>query len=340
MPDPPLSTVKGPFAVSQSEADRSRTMFLVEAAMESSQDRLCRRLLAELLRQMQAGKSLSEAVRCMEPMLPETLRKVFSTAENNEQLIDAMQDFGRLQAERRGLWSGLWIALAYPTLLLFASMVTLGSLRLQLSPFRSVFEEMEIQLPVFTVMMLKMNDLTLALLPAGAVFICVVLLVLFWLPLPARLYPLVYTMPGVGSLVEWSDGFKWLGTMAFLTGRNTPLPEALRLAALETPRSPVASASHILCDGVEQGASLAEMLRQMRVVPPSCIPLLAWGERNGSLAEAFALTSDMLRDRLRARMSHWIELLPPVLLLLVVSIVISVLVAVVIPMFNVMFWLL
>jgi type IV pilus assembly protein PilC len=135
---------------------------------------------------------------------------------------------------------------------------------------------------------------------------------------PARM---LSTAPVIGPLLLWHAVAEWARLLAMLIDCRVPLPEALKLSAQGVRSANLADLAARLAEGVQQGRGLADLMYGSRWLPASLVPITAWGEQNGQLADALRTAAEMFAGRVRLRASLIKQVAPPVLFIVVAAVV-------------------
>ena len=106
--------------------------------------------------------------------------------------------------------------------------------------------------------------------------------------------------------------------MAILLREEIPLPAALRLTATAMHDANLALGCRRAASDVEAGRPLSESLAVQWQFPDSMIPMIAWGQRNGTLAEAFRAVGEMFEGRTQVQAGMLNILILPFTLMLFV----------------------
>jgi type II secretory pathway component PulF len=108
------------------------------------------------------------------------------------------------------------------------------------------------------------------------------------------------------------DGSIVLRSLAWAVERGVPLPQALRLVGTVYPLSGVRWQVLAAADGVEQGASWCESLRDARLIGAVDVGVLTAAQRAGNLVWAMNEVSNSLLRREIYRWQWWYNIASPV----------------------------
>jgi type IV pilus assembly protein PilC len=177
--------------------------------------------------------------------------------------------------------------------------------------FRKIFKDFGTRLPPMTQFLFYVAPWFEWLLAAAAGLLGAIVLASRLVPVAAWISAIVSKIPVIGPMLRWAGWTQFSRLMGLLVEQGVPLPAALRLTAAGVHDAAIAAGCRRAAAAVEDGASLHETLASLRPFPPSLVPLVEWGERSQTLADAFRAASDVFEGRARAQ-SILVEIvLPP-----------------------------
>ncbi len=278
-------------------------------------------VLRQLAERIEGGASLEEALETVGDQLPRHVRGLIEAGATSGTLGQVLEGYVDLQRDQAELRRRMWLAVAYPLLLLgllAGLFVFFGAV---LAPgFHEVFMDFEAKLPFMT-------ELFFWFFPVGVwytlgLLVALVGLFLFALfgPAPRWMRLCVFEIPVFGPFCRWSRLMPFARLMALFIEQGTPLPEALRLTAAGLPDRHLAAGCLRAAEEVSSGRSLGEGLAAAGTFPPSALPLFDWGDRFGSLSVAFRFVADSFqgRTRFQVELMHVIAL-PAVMLVVLLA---------------------
>ena len=142
----------------------------------------------------------------------------------------------------------------------------------------------------------------------------------------------VSSLPIFGPMVHWSGTAEMMRLLHIMLMHEVQLSEALRLTASGVSDANMAFVSQWLADGTEAGVPLGELMSATSRVPAFIVPIVSWGEREGSLAQATQSAHELLEGRIRMRTSLVSFLLSPLVLILVAAAICSLVIGLFMPL--------
>jgi len=293
------------------------------------------RMLRRVADRLEAGSSVEAALEAEGPRFPAHVRGLITAGVRSGRLGDVLEELLSQRRKRIELRRRVWAALAYPLFLSAVLVAIYVFFSVAVVPqFLKVFADFETELPGGTKALAWLVGPGMWVILGLVGGLAIALVAAATLPRPAWTRLLFYGVPLVGPLWRYSRLAEFARLMALLLDERLPLPSALRLAG-EAVRSPeITAACRAAAQRVEAGASLEESAAGLWPFPASLMPLLGWGQKVPSLAEAFRAAADMFESRMRGYVTLVESLLPPIFFLLVLGMLLAVVVNVMMPMFS------
>ncbi len=271
-----------------------------------------RRLRAELCgmaARMERGDSLEDVLNFSAERLPPHLRGLLIAGLRSGRLPEVMDEYARVEQERRQLRQRLRAGLAYVTFLSIAVTVfafciekiylkEMGVLiAQQQTSYYGTPQEKVTLLGLFTVTALKMFG-QVAWISAGfSLFLLLMPLSLSDFRWLAWFTPVSDNLPFVGPLLRNLRLASCCRVMALLLENETRLPDALRLAGAAAADIFLARDCRKIAAELEDGRPLAESLANYRRFSRNLILLVEWGQQTDALPQSFRVAARMYEDR-------------------------------------------
>lgn len=289
------------------------------------------------------GQDLQTIVGDHSSFLPMHVRGLVAAAARTRRLGTALDDLVEHHRAIRDIWRQVLGSIAYPTLVVFATLAILGFLPIFIVPvFKKMFEEFELDLPQATLFLIEMSD-AFAWVVAGPgkwiLFGCLFLLSLIVVTASLGLgtawtQRFAATIPLVGPMWQWSGAAAFSRLLAMLLEQDIPLDKAIAMAADGVSDPDVRETAKLLAQDVENGRALSDAIWQDGRLPTSMAPFVKWGEKTGDLADGLRTMSDILLLRVSMRAALMRVVSPPVVFLFVGLVVGFVVISLFMPMVS------
>ncbi len=233
----------------------------------------------------------------------------------------------------------LWLALAYPLVLVFLfSCLGVFLISWIVPQFASVFDGFSVNLPWMTSALILVSrslvDHGLKVIPAVLAAIVVVCLVLRMALGPAQTRRLLCLVPVFGPLSRWLAMARFSTLLSLLVEGRVPLDEALILSGEASGDAEIRADCLVLQASVRTGKTLEQAVREGKRFPVSFVRALAMNPRRDGFPEVLHSMADMYAGRARALVTILMTLLPPLVVTLVGLVVGFVVVALFMPLLN------
>ena len=281
-----------------------------------------RKTLRQLSRQLEEGAGLDEAIASTEPLAPGPVRGILRAGRMSNDVVHLVEQFVQIQLTRRELRHSVWMAIAYPVVVVaFLAAVATGFLLGVVPMFADIYDDFGIAVPGPTRVTLWMSHT--GIYGIGLLFLAaMIVLAGGWL---LRRHWIVNRLrvgvPFLGLLWGWSSQMEFSRLLKVLVDFRIPLPDALDCTADCLADSGLGRACRQLRQRVAEGASLSESLGRSACFSRSLQSMAEWGQQSGTLSEAFQMAADMFEQRVRWRAEVLRLVLPPLVFLGVAAII-------------------
>jgi type IV pilus assembly protein PilC len=222
----------------------------------------------------------------------------------------------------------------------FALLIVLGIMTFVIPSFTKIFREMGQDLPVMTQQLIDISDWIrkeygwLVVL-ASPVLVVVTLRIIKMSP--AGRYFIDRTknaIPVFGSIVRKTGVERFSRTLGTLLSAGVPILEALNITRETAGNEVFARALGKVRDGIREGESFSEPLRQSRIVEPMVVNMIDVGEETGELDSMLDKVADTYADEVSTTVSSLISLLEPVMVIFLGLVVGYIVISLFLPMIH------
>lgn len=282
---------------------------------------------------MSRGASLPEAIGDEDTGLPKVYRAVVNAGLMAGQLSAALECISAFARTLGDMRRRIAMALIYPAIvLILAYALFLGFIAVLVPRLLGAYDDF--RLPLQGSLKL-LQHLQRTMLYWGPVFpALVVLSVVGWIALRSNTFRLPRRSANSLSGFEWIGPFGWLpwsrrivhnyelanfaDLLALLTKHNTPLPDAVLLAAEATSDARIVRDATRIAEQLRNGLPLNQALGDCQALPSFLKWILTAGEGQGALSSALEQAGELYRRRALSQ-AEWFKLLFPVAVALIVG---------------------
>jgi type II secretory pathway component PulF len=227
----------------------------------------------------------------------------------------------------------MWSALAYPsTVLTLLALWIIFVAEVLVKNFEQIFEDFEVDLPPITVAVIEGSKNVPWLAGVVAGVILAVLVSIRWLGRSRIISEILTSLPLIGRMWRDRGVFEFADRLSLLLEHNVPLPQSLKLTASGLANGSFIAAAHDSAQLAEAGLSLADCVDRVNIFPATLRPILAWGDRVSSPAEALRCAADWFRTRCDLRGDVLLVVIPPITFLFVTMVMMYITLALTLPL--------
>jgi general secretion pathway protein F len=306
---------------------------------EQSSNHDLSKTLVEIEKQVSSGVTLSDALGRFPKVFPPLFVSMVRAGEAGGFLEDCLQRLAVFIEKDQELRSRIASALAYPVLLIVIGAFAIGFLMVFFIPrFSEIFRKMGDNLPLATRIVMGTSyffrDRWILLLMG------VVAAALGWGRLTATLGGrrvvdrLRLRVPLFGDIVRKNAISRFTRTLGTLLKSGVPILGALSISKEAMGNRVLQEDIDEASAGVQQGRSLAEILRQSRHFPRMVVDMIAVGEESGNLDEVLVNVADSYDLQVERAVRVFVALFEPALLLLMAALVGFIVISMLLPVFS------
>lgn len=314
-------------------------MDALSVLVEQEENAALRGALSSVRDSVREGASMADALKDNPKVFSPLYINMVSAGEASGTLeitLDRLADFLDEQVRLRGRISA---ALAYPA---FMTIIGLGMLlfifTFVMPRIIGMFQDMKQQLPFITLMLLAvvrfLSSFWWALLLAAAGGA-------YYFRRYARtqagkenIDARLLRLPVFGTLIRMIAVSRFTRTLGTLLQSGVPTLTALDIVKNVIGNSVLANAVQKARENVREGESIADPLRRSGLFPPVVVQMVAVGEKSGELEKMLLKISDSFDRTVETRLTGFMALLEPVIILAMGLIIGFVVIAIMLPMLE------
>ena len=291
-----------------------------------------RDVIESLAQQVEAGGTFSDALMKYPNVFSKLFVNTVRAGEDGGVLEIVLTRLAEFNEKNEGLRARIRAALIYPILVITFAMSVLTFLIIFVIPkFMELFEEIGTELPLPTLILLRISDFMQHQWVAG-IFLIAGLIVLYRILTrgPTVRYivdKMKLQLPVSGELILKVSIARFSRTLGTLISSWVPILQALLITKDTAGNEVIARSLGIVHDSIREGESIAGPLAKTRIFPLMVVNMINVGEETGSLDQMLNKIADTFDDEVDATVTALTSLLEPVLIvfmgLIVGAIVIS-----------------
>lgn len=297
-------------------------------------------LLMAVQTDIRAGKSLSEAFAPYEDQFSTVYLASLMAGERSANLdgtINRYIDYAKIISMAK---SKIRAALAYPTLLLFFSLVLLLILiNFVIPSFSQFYADFDSELPGVTRSLMVFSFFVREHMLYVLVFFLLLLVAYFMMKRKEKTLILLHRLKlkiPYGRII-WLESAVSLfcRTLSLLLEGGISLLTAVGIARKAVPNKYLQHLMSSLQDSIKNGESLSESLLKAQFFTPLSVDMIRIGESSANLEGMLSDVADVYDERIRGKIDTFVSLVEPVIIVFMGLIVAGMLLSVYLPIFNV-----
>lgn len=311
----------------------------LDLVVDQIKDRSLRSILGGIIRQVESGRSLADALRDYPILFDELYAGMVEAGETAGRLDFAFDRIAGYREKTEATMRKVKSALAYPLLVILVAMAVVLALVLYVVPvFSSMYENFNAELPALTQAVVGVSNLLRANAGYIAAIAIIALATLFVVTLTRRfrllLDMLLVRTPFVRNLIIKIVSARFCRTMGSLLSGGVDILYALRVSAKTTSNLYVTAQLEPAGLLLIEGKSLTEAMQSAGVFPKAVLKLTAVGEKTGQLGEMLSRAADYYESETDAEITTLTALIEPLIIIILGCVVAFILVAMYLPLFE------
>ena len=312
----------------------------LNALIEEAATPIAREVLTGIKTEVTAGLSLAGALGAYEKSFPDFYRALVHGGEESGALPTVLQHLADYLDARQALKQKTGLALLYPILVTIVAILIVTGLLVYVVPqVVQVFQQSRQSLPLLTRALIASSDFLRGTWPYLVTVVigglAAARVALRRDAARRRWHALLLRLPWLGALIRGVNTSRFASTLAILVGGGVPLLTALASGARVMTNMVLRDAVEQAIERVREGASLARALGETRAFPPLLVHLVASGESSGKLEQMLERAARLETLALERRLTVFLTLLEPAMILVMGGIVLLIVLAVLLPIIEI-----
>jgi type IV pilus assembly protein PilC len=315
-------------------------MEALDIISEETQNKLLKKVLADMIVELQAGETFASAAASHPEAFPRYYVAVLESAELTGTLDKVLEDLAEYLEREISARSQVTSAMIYPAVVMVMAVVTVVVLAAFVLPkFRTFFASLNATLPLPTRMLLSASAFISHWwwLIVGVLVLVVVGIMAMRRSQRgrARLDKFLLKLPVVGSLIQAAVVERICRVLSSLVTAGVDLPRALAVTAESSNNAVYNEGINHIREQMMEGNGLAEPLAESGLFPAAARQMFRVGEETGTLDKQLDTAAAFYHRELEIRMKHFTSLFEPAVIIFMGLIVGFVAVALVSAMYGI-----
>ncbi len=301
-----------------------------------------RSIITEILNQIEAGSSLSQAMRASSSLFDGFYCDLVSTGEQTGRLEQIFERICLYREKNEATRSKVIKAMIYPTIVFtLAIVVSVLMLLFVIPTFKSIFASFNAELPWFTQKILNLSDFIHEY--GGMIFIGIVLGALLFKTLHKKHFRLrmktcrfVLKLPIVGEVISKASIARFTRTLATTFSAGIPLLSGISAAGKTANNLHYEDVINQVHRQTMGGRSLHRSIQDTGEFPELMSQMVMIGEESGALDDMLNKIANVYETEVDNVVDNLGKIMEPLIIVTLGVLIGSLVVAMYLPMFNLM----
>ena len=289
------------------------------------------------------GKSFYTAIEVQKALkIPEFYKQSIKISENGGLLEVVLLELAQFLKEQDRIKKQMSSAMAYPLFILFVSVLMVGFMLSVIVPkITSIFTQFDKELPTSTAFVIKLgeffsNNYMILLISLISFIVIFILLLNKSKPFKYFIDSILLKIPFINSLIELNELSRFSYMNSILIRSGIPIVQSIKLSANILKNTVIQKVFETASSKVVEGEKLSKILDTSKTykVDTSFVHAIAIGEETSELSSILNNLADLYNESNKDKITIFLALLEPVMMLVVGSIIGFIVLAMLMPIFS------
>ena len=310
----------------------------LDLLIKRQRDKSLLQLLENVRERIKGGELLSDAFAAQH-VFPKMYTTTLMAGEKSGNMEEVLTRYIAYQRMVQTFRKKLAVSLVYPALLVSVVTVMLTFLITYVVPkFAELFDNLGAQLPVVTVIMLKIG-LNAQKYAWAVLLVLIVTFVLVWRWKQSdrgaeRIDQFLLSLPLVGDIRLKYQVANFSRILSTLLQGGLPLVPAMETAGSSMTSRQILNSVLVAAVRVREGQSLAKSLEAQKVFPALAVEMLEVGESTGALPAMLSSVAEFYEEDVQTALGAAMALIEPLILIVMAVFVGGILISLYLPIFT------
>ena len=295
--------------------------------------------LEDVVEDIESGQTLSEAFGKHPKAFDKLYCNMIKAGEAGGALEAILQRLADFKEKAQSLKRRVKSAMVYPAVVITVAVAIVGFILYFIIPkFEVIFKDFNVDLPGMTVFLIKashfvVNYFYVVLLTP--LFIWIILKLLYRNKTGAYICDRILLMiPVMGMIVEKSTVARTMRTLGTLVQSGVPILESLNIVRDTAGNAVFERAFTRIYDSIREGETIAQPLRESRIVDDIVVNMIDVGEETGDLDTMLNKIADNYDEEVETAVESLVSLLEPLMIVVLGGIIGFIVIALFLPLIS------
>ena len=312
----------------------------LEILAEQTTNRKMRKILGDILRDVEGGSSLSMAMSRYPKVFKNTYQALIRAGESSGKLDEILNKLAATMEANRELNAKFKAAMIYPAIVFLAMIGVFVIMMVFVIPkLATMYESLNIELPLMTKIMIAFSKLftekvyIIFGLAAGGIF--------GWSRFSKSdtgksfMSYISFKLPVFGNINRQTDITQMTSTLSLLIASAVPIVESLKIVSDVVKNRVYKEICLEAARRVEKGSPLSEYFKANKNLPPLLGQMASVGEETGQLDQSLEKVADYFAGEVDHAVKGMSAALEPIILILLGSMVGVLIISIISPIYKI-----
>jgi type IV pilus assembly protein PilC len=295
--------------------------------------------LGDVVEDIESGSTLSEAFAKHPKAFDRLYCNMIKAGEAGGALESILQRLADFKEKSQSLKRRIKSAMVYPLVVIFVAAVIVGFILYFIIPkFKAIFADFGVPLPQMTVFLIAASDFIIKyfyLVFISPLFVWIIIKLLYRNRTGAYICDRILLMiPVMGAIVEKSTVARTSRTLGTLVQSGVPILESLNIVRDTAGNAVFERAFTRIYESIREGETIAQPLREARIVDDIVVNMIDVGEETGELDTMLMKIADNYDEEVEALVESLVSLLEPLMIVVLGGIIGFIVIALFLPLIT------
>jgi type IV pilus assembly protein PilC len=295
--------------------------------------------LGEVVEDIESGATLSDAFAKHPKAFDRLYCNMIKAGEAGGALEAILQRLADFKEKSQSLKRRIKSAMVYPIVVIFVACVIVGFILYFIIPkFESIFKDFGVPLPGMTIFLIEASHFLIKyfyIVFLAPLFVWIVIKLLYRNKTGAYVCDRILLMiPVMGQIVEKSTVARTTRTLGTLVQSGVPILESLNIVRDTAGNAVFERAFTRIYDSIREGETIAQPLKEARIVDDIVVNMIDVGEETGELDTMLNKIADNYDEEVEALVESLVSLLEPMMIVVLGGIIGFIVIALFLPLIT------
>jgi type IV pilus assembly protein PilC len=295
--------------------------------------------LQDIVEDIESGSTLSEACAKHPKAFDRLYCNMIKAGEAGGALEAILQRLADFKEKAQSLKRRIKSAMVYPAVVITVACVIVGFILYYIIPkFKSIFDDFDIPLPKMTIYLIAASEFLIKyfyVVILTPIFIWIFIKLLYRNKTGAYVCDRIALMiPVMGTIIEKSTVARTMRTLGTLVQSGVPILESLNIVRDTAGNAVFERAFNRIYDSIREGETIAQPLKESRIVDDIVVNMIDVGEETGELDTMLNKIADNYDEEVETAVESLVSLLEPIMIVVLGGIIGFIVIALFLPLIT------